>query len=202
LGAKPHARPFSSYSAAACGGDPVVRRIGSTRTSATSASWSCQLRAITPGGLSWLHEDSCDRKESHPVRSVVGKAQYNCHPPTEDGVVQRKTPAGHTNRGEVCLPCRRDDQTQQLGLTSERDRAGGIGKTGWSNAGKRLGSFFIGRLLIPHRRNRESSHPTSETSLANLSRKSTTIFMRVLGRVQEACGECTGSCPSRSADAT
>jgi hypothetical protein len=42
------------------------------------------------------------------------------------------------------------DPVQQLGLTKERDRAGGTGRAGCSKAGKRLANFFIARLLDPY----------------------------------------------------
>jgi hypothetical protein len=71
-------------------------------------------------------------------------------------------PAGGSGAWGTGRPLRRERRTprQQLGRAMDRDWAGGTGRAGWSDAGKRLGNFFIGRLLIAsncHHKSRQTS---------------------------------------------
>jgi hypothetical protein len=77
----------------------------------------------------------------------------------------RRPPAQARERktagGRACLHRVGADPGQQLGLTSERDRAGGTGRAGRSDAGKRLVGVFIGSLLIIRSSDRKSCHSCS-----------------------------------------
>jgi hypothetical protein len=70
------------------------------------------------------------------------------------------------------LPRERRTQRQQLGRAMDRDWAGSTGRTGWSNAGKRLANFFIGRLLIASNHHRNSRQTSSRASVADRPAKS------------------------------
>jgi hypothetical protein len=70
------------------------------------------------------------------------------------------------------LPRERRTQRQQLGRAMDRDWAGSTGRTGWSNAGKRLANFFIGRLLIASNHHRNSRQTSSGASVADRTAKS------------------------------
>jgi hypothetical protein len=84
-----------------------------------------------------------------------------------------ETPGSDTAVGGRCPPCGGlGDPVQQLGLMSDRDRAGGTGRAGRSKAGTRLADGFMHVLLIYHSRNRKSRCILTGTGRAKLLAKS------------------------------
>ncbi len=153
-----------------CGFTPAAWSTDCTTGMATPTparvAWRAMLAAANAHGrfAGRLHVRQADRRVIHLLAVTnYGRGEM---PAGGSGVWGRGRP----------LPRERRTPCQQLGRAMDRDWAGGTGRAGRSNAGKRLANFFIGRLLIASNCHRNSRQTSSRASLADRTAKSRTMY--------------------------
>jgi hypothetical protein len=174
---------------ASCGG---VHLLSTARGCAHRGHRPAGLVSVHTSGMvnGWHHRNGNARTRRGGLASHArcGERTWALRrpPPYPAGGEARHTPAGSDKlwSGEMLsggpgvwgtgrpLPRERRTPRQQLGRAMDRDWAGSTGRTGWSNAGKRLANFFIGRFLIASNRHRNSRQTSRRASIADRPAKS------------------------------